>query len=417
MVMYEGILLSLVCLLFPLSIYIICTAYIKNLDLKTKRIFLELALYSSIYLLIKFGNKDIFIYPMILLNVPLLIAYLKKKIPTAVIISIVLIIFYNVHLNIDIVYLVLEYIIYYLVFAFTTNKLTSNRIITTFVFIKSFIISFEVFFFINPHDSTINNLFLILTTMFVFTAVSYLILYFLKKGEETIDLNNIVHELEKEKTLRESLFKITHEIKNPIAVCKGYLDMMDYNDIKKVKRYNSIIKDEIDRTLILMDDFLDYTKIKIDRDEVDLYMLLEDTCSAVKPLFRKNNINLKLDIPDDEVYMMLDYNRLKQVLVNILKNSIEAKDIKKKDSYVSINVKEEKSDIELIIKDNGIGMDKKTLDRVCDMFYTTKEKGTGLGVALSKEIIEQHGGSIKYHSVKDKSTTVIIKLPIDEALN
>ena len=275
--------------------------------------------------------------------------------------------------------------------------------------------SFKVFYFIpDSITSVYSGMLLIFLTMILFTILAFMVAFLLEKGEEAIDLNRVVYELEKEKKLRESLFKITHEIKNPIAVCKGYLDMMDYRDIDKVERYNSIIKDEINRTLILMDDFLDYTKIKVEKEEADFYLLIEDTCDIMKPLFNANDVSLKLDIPDDELYMELDYNRLKQVLVNLLKNSIEAKDKKKKSSYISIKAFVEGDDVNLIIKDNGVGMSQKSLDKVDEMFYTTKEKGTGLGVALSKEIIYQHDGSISYDSVKGKYTTVTIKLPIDE---
>ena len=164
-----------------------------------------------------------------------------------------------------------------------------------------------------------------------------------------------------------------------------------------------------------MDDFLDYTKIQVEKDITDLYLLLEDTYKIVKPLFKKNQIKLTLNIDDDDdVYMNLDYNRLKQVLVNLLKNSIEAKDNHKKNNYVSIDTIRKNDEIIIRIKDNGIGMNTKSLEKVDEMFYTTKEKGTGLGVALSKEIISQHGGDIKYSSVKGKYTIVDIILPYQE---
>ena len=406
-------LLNIMCILFPLSIYIIGIAYFRNCNCNKKDLFLEVVLYSSLYLLIKFGSKNILIYPMILLNVPLLVAYLKNKTRVVIIISIVLLIYYCRNTNIFPIYLLIEYIIYFIVYKFIfTKRCSSIQVIGIFVVIKSFIMAIEMYFIFNHNSNMIINFVLIYSIMAIFTLIAYLILFFLNKGEEIMELNNVVHELEKEKKLRESLFKITHEIKNPIAVCKGYLDMMDYNDLKKVERYVSIIKDEINRTLILMDDFLDYTKIQIEKDITDVYLLLEDTCDIVKPLFKKNHIKLELNIPDDEVYMELDYNRLKQVLVNILKNSIEAKDDKKNKSYVSIGVENNKDEMIIKIKDNGIGMDKKTLSKVDEMFYTTKEKGTGLGVALSKEIINQHGGKINYSSIKNKYTLVTISLPI-----
>ena len=171
--------------------------------------------------------------------------------------------------------------------------------------------SLEMFLIFSPESNYVINFMLIFSIMTIFTFIGYLILYFINKGEEIIDLNDVVSKLEKEKKLRESLFKITHEIKNPIAVCKGYLDMIDYNDTDKVERYIPIIKDEISRTLILMDDFLDYTKIQVEKDITDLYLLLEDTYKIVKPLFKKNQIKLTLNIDDDDdVYMNLDYNRL-----------------------------------------------------------------------------------------------------------
>ena len=101
---------------------------------------------------------------------------------------------------------------------------------------------------------------------------------------------------------------------------------------------------------------------------------------------------------------------MKQVFVNILKNALEAK---KDDEQLNvfIEVKKNLNNLKIIIKDNGIGMDKNTLERITEIFYTTKANGNGLGVVLSKEIIEMHKGSINYKSTKGKGTTVTITLP------
>ena len=416
MVFIDEIFLEVMCLLFPISIYIIVTAYFRNQKCNRQDVLLEITLYSSIYLLIKYGCETNLIYPLILLNIPLLVAYLKEKSRIALTISLILIIYFAKHTHIDVIYLIIEYAIYFITYRYLySKKATSISVLTTFVVIKSFIMSLEMFLIFSPESNYVINFMLIFSIMTIFTFIGYLILYFLNKGEEIIDLNDVVSKLEKEKKLRESLFKITHEIKNPIAVCKGYLDMIDYKDTDKVEKYIPIIKDEISRTLILMDDFLDYTKIQVEKDITDLYLLLEDTYKIVKPLFKKNQIKLTLNIDDDDdVYMNLDYNRLKQVLVNLLKNSIEAKDNRKKDNYVSIDTIKKNDEIIIRIKDNGIGMNTKSLEKVDEMFYTTKEKGTGLGVALSKEIISQHGGDIKYSSVKGKYTIVDIILPYQE---
>lgn len=413
MKIFEGILLNSIYLLFPLLVYLLVVVCVRNIDKKAKKLLLETALFSSLYLLFKYGKNSSLIYPMIVFNVLLLLSYLKKKNITAIIMSIFLVIYYKNTTPLSYFILIVEYTMYFLICNYITRRKKASKIamITVFVIIKSFTLSMQTFLMFNDKSDIVNNFIDLFITMTIFTFIAYLCLYIITKGEDIIDLNKITTELEKEKSLRESLFKITHEIKNPIAVCKGYLDMIDYDDKKKVEKYIPIIKDQISRTLILMDDFLDYTKVKINKEEVDLYMLLEDSCDVSEPLFKKAGIKVEFEIPDDEIYMELDYNRMKQVLVNIFKNSIEAKDKKKKYKFINIDVINGRNDVTIKIKDNGIGMDKKTLSKVDEMFYTTKEKGTGLGVALSKEIIELHGGSMKYTSQIGKYTQVTIKLP------
>ena len=413
MKIFEGILLNSIYLLFPLLVYLLVVICVRNIDKKAKKLLLETALFSSLYLLFKYGKNSSLIYPMIVFNVLLLLSYLKKKNITAIIMSIFLVIYYKNTTPLSYFILIVEYTMYFLICNYITRRKKASKIamITVFVIIKSFTLSMQTFLMFNDKSDIVNNFIDLFITMTIFTFIAYLCLYIITKGEDIIDLNKITTELEKEKSLRESLFKITHEIKNPIAVCKGYLDMIDYDDKKKVEKYIPIIKDQISRTLILMDDFLDYTKVKINKEEVDLYMLLEDSCDVLEPLFKKAGIKVEFEIPDDEIYMELDYNRMKQVLVNIFKNSIEAKDKKKKYKFINIDVINGRNDVTIKIKDNGIGMDKKTLSKVDEMFYTTKEKGTGLGVALSKEIIELHGGSMKYTSQIGKYTQVTIKLP------
>ena len=111
--LFEGTLLNLMCISFPLLIYIICTIYIKNLDRKMNYIILDIALYSSVYLLIKFGT-NVFIYPLLLLNIPLLIAALRKRMHSVIILSILLVLYYRYATGIEILYLALEYVIYFI---------------------------------------------------------------------------------------------------------------------------------------------------------------------------------------------------------------------------------------------------------------------------------------------------------------
>ena len=217
-----------------------------------------------------------------------------------------------------------------------------------------------------------------------------------------------IKELEKEKQLRTSLFKITHEIKNPIAVCKSYLDMFDINNKGHIK-YIEILKDEMNNILLLLQDFLAMNKIKIQKEILDINLLLEDVIKQFEPVLKEKNIKFIYNICEEEVFIEGDYNRLNQVLINMIKNSIEAIEYK---GTIKINYEINK-DFKIIIEDNGIGIPKDELEKIKEPFYTTKKNGTGLGVSLSIEIINAHNGKLQYEILK-KGTRVIIELPIYE---
>ena len=95
--------------------------------------------------------------------------------------------------------------------------------------------------------------------------------------------------LQKEKQIRLSLFKVTHEIKNPIAVCKGYLDMLNVNNKEQVSKYIPIIKSEIERLLTLLEDFMLVNKNNVDLDIMDINLLLEEVTDKLKPLLDENS--------------------------------------------------------------------------------------------------------------------------------
>ena len=260
-----------------------------------------------------------------------------------------------------------------------------------------------------PNSSYKEIIYYIIISSIIFAFISYMIIYLYNKAENVMNYSSTLNELNREKEIKASLFKITHEVKNPLAVCRGYLDILEAQDKKDYSKYIPIISSEINRTLNLMDDFLDYTKIKIDTEDSDVYLLLDEIKDSLIPLLKEKDIKYKFNIPDDELYLDLDYNRMKQVLINIYKNSIEAK---KDNMKIVLSTKVRNNYLIIEVKDNGIGMDKDVLEKIGENFYTTKTNGTGLGVSLSKEIINLHGGSLSYKSKKNIGTTAIIKLPI-----
>ena len=414
----EIILNNCIYLLCPISLYLIYITYRKNIQQEENTLAFEIALTSSLYFILRYGLPLHHNYPTMLFDIPLLLAFSKKKTELSIFISVVLIYYQTLFLHMAPGLLIIEYIIYFIGYlCLTKSKFSLVNLIHGFIIINSFFLTIKVFWFIAPDRSYYDNITYLVFLILVIYVASFIILYFLNKGEKIVDFNNSLYAIEKEKELRASLFKVTHEIKNPIAVCKGYLDMLDPNDQKKCIKYIPIIKGEINRTLVLMDDFLDYTKIKIEKEELDLVMLLEELDSALKPLFHERKIATNYNIPYEELYMEADYNRLKQVLINIFKNAVEAKDGSKEKSMIEVAVKDLGKDVSIKIKDNGIGMTREELDKVGQMFFTTKKKGTGLGTCLSKEIIKLHDGNITYSSKKNEWTEVNITLPKGEVMS
>lgn len=410
MPIFENIFLLCVFLFFPLTCYLLYITHLSNMDLKVKNVVLDISLITSLFLIIRYiNNKSIYI--LLFYNIPLLLAYLKRKNITAIFISIVIVYFYNYYTSIPLIILILEYSIYFTIYLYV-SKYKKNYVnyLNIFVAIKLFVISFLIFYIINPTGTITSNIIYLLLTATVFIVFTYLSLALFETGEDIINLYGILKESKKDKVLFESLSKLTHELKNPIAVCKGYIEIIDRNGIESAPKYLPIISNEIERSLSVINDFSSLGKLKkLNKEEVDLQVLLEEIITILNPLFKKNNANIYLNIKDD-IYVSIDYLRMKQVFVNILKNALEAK---KDDEQLNvfIEVKKNLNNLKIIIKDNGIGMDKNTLERITEIFYTTKANGNGLGVVLSKEIIEMHKGSINYKSTKGKGTTVTITLP------
>ena len=398
--MVVAMFLNCIYLLFPFMCYFIYLVYSKTTFEREKLIFLDLAVFSSYYICSRFGNLSL-MYSYII-NLPLLIALYKKRIIPSLIISICLSSLLSNIYSTSFLILFIQYLLVMLLCYLTKYKSINIFFVTTIIFCiiiciiqHSIIISFK----------NLPYIMLFLIGMYI---IFYLMIKLYNIVENTVNMYYSIEDLTKEKKLYESLFKITHEIKNPLAVCKGYLSMFDLKNEKKANKYISIIDQEIDRTLILLKDFSDISKIRIEKNTMDITMLMEDVLDEVSLAFN-SNINFKYNISEEEIMIEGDYQRLKQVLLNTIKNAKEA--ITKKGTIV-VEGKKIKGAYIINIIDNGIGMDHETNKNIGTPFYTTKKDGTGLGVSLSKEIVERHNGSITYFSKLYKGTTVRIMLPI-----
>ena len=405
----ENIILNLILILFPLLLYLVLVCNDSNhITAKIKNVLLNLALLSSLYLCLKYGIKEENNKIMLFCNIPIVIAYMKKQTLSGILLSIINIVYCYVAYDTLYLITIIKYISYLLLYLCANKKrLSTGGFILSVAVLQGFFLSFEYFFI--ETNILLKDFLLLLALVFIYYFVSFSVLYLFKIIDKVESLNNTIKILEKDKVIKDALFKLTHEIKNPLAVCKGYLDMFNIDNKEKSIKYISIMKQEINRSLNIISDFVEFNKIKILKEEIDLNVLLEDVYDSFKILSSASNIKLIYKENDEDIYLKGDYERLKQVIINLLKNSLESIENKGKIiMYININ----DNYIDIIVEDNGNGMTKEVLEKLKEMFYTTKQNGTGLGVALSNEIIKAHNGELIYRSEINKGTTATIRLPI-----
>lgn len=406
-VIIEDIILNLILIIFPLLVYLVLVCYRNEEKKQIKNIFLNIALFTSLYLCLKFGIKE-GSKVLLFCNIPIVIAYMKKQTWSGIVLSIINVFYCYFMFNSLYIITIIKYIEYFILFVYSKKrKLSTSGFILSIAVLQGFFLSFEYFF--RDIDILINDFIMLLIIVFIYYFVTFSALYIFKLIDKMESLNSTIKILEKDKIIKDGLFKLTHEIKNPLAVCKGYLEMINLDNKEKSMKYLSIMKQEINRSLNIISDFVEFNKIKIIKEQIDLNLLLEDVYDSFKILANSNNIKLVYKQQHNEdIYILGDYERLKQVIINLLKNSLESIEDKGKIEICSNIYKEY---IDIIIEDNGKGMDSEVLSKLKEMFYTTKPNGTGIGVALSNEIIRAHNGQLIYTSEPNKGTKVVVRLP------
>lgn len=390
---------------FPILVYTFFIVYEENMKLEKSNIMLKISLFISMYLALYFKKYVSLNYQISCLILPIILSYLYNEGKVALILSTLLCLHSCFSLNYNIYTSIIFFLLLYLAY----KKYSKSNMSSKFL-INSSIVLMLIYFVANLIISY-NDIVMLdeIISLIMYSLIIYAINYGINESKNIISLHMNLKEFEKEKNIKLNLFKITHEIKNPLTVVNGYLSMFDVTDIEKSKRYISILKNEVNRTLNLLSDFMEFTKIKVVKKECNFNDLISDVKEVLIPFFVKKNVSYSFCVQNN-IIVNMDYNRIKQVIINVIKNAVEA--CRESNGMVTTTAFTEEDYLIIVVKDNGIGMDKFVLDNILVPFYTTKDNGTGLGVSLSKEILEAHGGTINYDSIKEKYTTCKITIPL-----
>lgn len=204
---------------------------------------------------------------------------------------------------------------------------------------------------------------------------------------------------------------MAHELRNPMTVVSGFAQLM----LKRVNQepeagYLRLIVEELNHTAKLIDDFLLLARPADPQlQELKAYEFLEQMRLLIESQCLLNEVELRINCPPD-ITIWGDPDQLRQVLLNIVKNSLEAMQ-ERVVRILSIKVEpHRKGQVKIIISDSGSGIDKNDLTKVGTPFFTNKAKGTGLGLSLSIKLVERMGGHLFLESTYDIGTVVTITL-------
>ena len=215
---------------------------------------------------------------------------------------------------------------------------------------------------------------------------------------------------ERSRALEAMAARFAHEVKNPLAAIKGLSSHManHASDAKMAERLG-IVAAEADRLHAIVDDFLSFS-----RGFDDLTPIAVSPYAVARELgvlleIRAGDAGVALDVSgDSEVIVEADVRKLRQALLNIVLNAIQTSP---RGSAVRIAVVRECLGARVTVQDDGEGMAPEVLDRIRKPYFTTKVGGTGLGVAVARGIIEQHGGRLEYASIVGRGTTASVYIP------
>lgn len=209
---------------------------------------------------------------------------------------------------------------------------------------------------------------------------------------------------------------LAHELRNPLGIIQVTTDVLktELKEDEQKKLADDIIE-EVKRMNALLTQFLHFSKTSSDTSElktISLVPLLNTLISLLQKSVKNHKIkislNYEIDEDDNVIDVLGEEKGLRQVFINLILNAVDA--ISDKEGYVNINVSDNKKKVFVDIIDNGCGIAYENSKRIFDPFFTTKQSGTGLGLTVSKKIIEGFGGSIEVNSNKDVGTTVRVIL-------
>lgn len=230
---------------------------------------------------------------------------------------------------------------------------------------------------------------------------------------------------EKLSSLAALMSGVAHEIKNPLNSLNIHIHLIrrsisEAQNSKKTINLDrfidsiNIIEEEIKRLGNVVDDFLQAARPTSPQFELkSMNQIIYDVISIISPEARERNITITTQLEQNSPYLYIDPNQIKQALINVVRNSIEAIN-PAKDGFITVRTHFDESAVYITVTDNGCGIAEEDYIKVFEPYYTTKFSGTGLGLMIVYRIIKEHNGAIDLKSKVGEGTQFTIILPLPQ---
>lgn len=205
---------------------------------------------------------------------------------------------------------------------------------------------------------------------------------------------------------------MAHEIRNPLTTIRGFSQILKKSaEGENHKEIFDLVMQSVDHIDTIIKETLMLARPQqIKLNKVSLPNILKETHNFMISASLLREVNLELELDSQEAFVMGDSVHLKQVLINVIKNSLEATP-----KHGTIKVRLEQTPYgyaKIFVSDTGLGIRPEIMDKIGSPFFTTKDEGTGLGLSVCKRILEEHQGFLKINSKVGIGTTVIIQIPL-----
>ncbi|MBS4172299.1 ATP-binding protein [Bacillus sp. FJAT-49736] len=204
---------------------------------------------------------------------------------------------------------------------------------------------------------------------------------------------------------------IAHEIRNPMTALKGFIQLLEMSMKEDHSMYFKVIMSELKRIESTITEFLILAKPQaIQFKNSDMRTVMNETLELLNGQALMNNIQFKIEYDEQLPQSFCEPNQMKQVFINIIKNAME---VMPTGGFITVKINNIPSEfIHIVIEDEGEGIPENKIKRLGEPFYTTKERGTGLGLMVSYKIIKEHKGKIEVESKVGVGTKFHLYIPV-----